>query len=111
VLGGGGPEFGGPHTGLDPGGTGAGLDADLLHPLSLDEDRPPQIRERGGAMTRRLSGDAQPALSREAEHLRHVVSAVDERDRRRLQVCGEVHAQSDLIPVGVLRRGNPSVDR
>jgi hypothetical protein len=103
-------ELRGPHPGLDPRRLGAGIHVDRSHPLGLDQDRVVERAEGRRAVSRALRGHLQAAVTTEADDLGHVVGALDEGDRPRLEVGDEVLAPAHLVPVGIAGGRHPPRD-
>jgi hypothetical protein len=89
------------HAGFDPRRAGLGVDLDLPHALGLEQDRPLQRRQRGGAVAGALRGDPELVLDGEADGRGDVRAALGEDDGCGPLVGGKVPGGASLVPVGV----------
>ena len=92
----------------DPDALRAGVDADLLEPADVQQQRVLHVAERPLVVAGRLGRDAQPGAPGVVHGRGDVVGVGGERDRGRVLVAQQVERRAGLVPVadrrGVRRR-------
>ena len=96
--------------GADPGGAPLRVDLDPAQALGLDHDRALERAHRHGAVAGPLAEQLEVVVAGEADHGGDVGGALDEGDRLRVRVGGQVPRLAGLVPVRVLGGRDPSVD-
>ena len=88
-------------AGADPDQPGTWIDADLLQPARVEQQRAVQVAERILVVTGRLRSDAQPGTAGVGHGRGHVGRVDGKHDRLWMLVAQEVEAGAGLVPTGV----------
>ena len=91
-------------SGLDAGAMGSGVDLHAAQTRRLHEDRVVQDRERRCSMPGSLRRDPKTMRARELDDRDDIFDGLDQRDRERPLIDGEVPCPACVVPLGVARK-------